>query len=391
MRDDGHSEGYIRRVETEVRWLAKNGGDYDSYEAACEARQAGTESSKMMRHYNLMYGILMRFDLYGEYPDYRRTRPLRAYGARWRLTGEFAETIASFGEDARRRGLEEGTIANYARNAACFLLAMQERGLASLAEISEDDALSFFADEAGCPTRSRTYAGNVRAVLSSDLGCLADDAHAVAEMLPRVRSKRRNIQYLQPEEAGSIRSALHDPSAPLTFRDRAIGSLLFFTGLRGCDIAALEMDDILWDRDEIGVVQGKTGAFLSLPLTAPVGNAILDYLVEERPESDDPHVFLGLTKPHYPATAKSVWYAAEHVYDAAGVRPPGNRRGTHLFRHNAATAMIGAGAPRPVVSAVLGHEDPNSLDHYLSADIAHLRECALDVGRFPVRKGVFDV
>jgi len=53
--------------------------------------------------------------------------------------------------------------------------------------------------------------------------------------------------------------------------------------------------------------------------------------------------------------------------------------------------MVGADVPRPVVSAVLGHDDPGSLDYYLSADIAHLRECALDVGRFPVREGVFDV
>ena len=47
MRDDGHTEGYIRRVETEVRWLERNGGDCESYESACMARRAETESPKM--------------------------------------------------------------------------------------------------------------------------------------------------------------------------------------------------------------------------------------------------------------------------------------------------------------------------------------------------------
>ena len=189
----------------------------------------------------------------------------------------------------------------------------------------------------------------------------------------------------------SVRRALDGPAPTLSLRDRAIGALLLFAGMRGCDIAALTMDDISWERDEIDIVQQKTGARLSLPLTAPVGNAILDYIAEGRPESDDPHVFLALTRPYGPLAAKSVQGAASRIYDAAGIRPSGERRGTHLFRYNAATAMVGAGTARPVVSAVLGHDDPNSLDYYLFADITHLRECALDVGRFPVREGVFDV
>jgi hypothetical protein len=54
-----------------------------------------------------------------------------------------------------------------------------------------------------------------------------------------------------------------------------------------------------------------------------------------------------------------------------------------------AAALIGADVPAPVVSRILGHESPASLDSYLSADVAHLRECALSVERFPVAEGVF--
>ena len=391
MRDDGHSENYIRRLETEIRWLARNGGDHDSYESACIARQAETESPEMRRHYRLMFGILMRFDLHGEFPDYRMTRPLFAYGSRRRLEGEFAEAIALFEADARRRGLEESTIRGDAANASRFLLAMSERGLSSLSDITEEDVLIFFADDAGNPAFCSSYAKNVRTVLTSDLGPLTDSAHAVASLLPRVRPRRKNVEYLQPEEVGMVRSALDDPEAALSLRDRAIGSLLLFAGLRACDIAGLEMGGISWESDEIRIVQRKTGSPLALPLTAPVGNAIYDYLAEERPESGDPHVFLGLARPHDPIAAGSVWHVARRLYDAAGIRPPGERRGTHLFRYNAATAMVGAGAARPVVSAVLGHDDPDSLDYYLFADVVHLRECALDVGGFPVREGVFDV
>lgn len=391
MRQDGHSENYIRSINIEIRWLEEHGDGISSYEEACRMREERTASAHMRRHYRLMYGVLMRFDLHGEYPNYRMSRPLRKYGARYQLDGEFAEVIALFEEAARLRGLEESTIAGDAANASCFLLAMRERGASSLSEITEDDVLSFFVDDGGSPSLSSSYAKNVRTVLESDLGPLSDGARVVAAFLPRIRPKRKNVQYLQPEEVEKIRSALDDPEAALSLRDRAIGSLLLFAGLRACDIAGLEVGDISWERDEVDIVQRKTGSPLALPLTASVGNAVYDYLEQGRPESDDPHVFLGLSRPHAPMTPAAVWHSARRIFDAAGIRTSGGRRGTHLFRYNAATAMVGAGVARPVASAVLGHDDPNSLDYYLFADVVHLRECALDIGSFPVREGVFDV
>nr|WP_294444900.1 Arm DNA-binding domain-containing protein [uncultured Blautia sp.] len=35
--------------------------------------------------------------------------------------------------------------------------------------------------------------------------------------------------------------------------------------------------------------------------------------------------------------------------------------------------------------------DPDSLDHYLFADIAHLRDCAVSIESYPVRKGAFSL
>ena len=167
---------------------------------------------------------------------------------------------------------------------------------------------------------------------------------------------------------------------------------MFFTGLRPCDIASLTMEQIDWDTDEIRIVQNKTDVPLILPLTAVIGNAIYDYIIYERPESSDRHIFLGENRPHDPVTPAALWHIAAKIYDAAGIRlTEGDRRGTHLFRYNAATTFIGRGIPRPVASAVLGHTDPSSLDHYTFADIKHLRECALSIEKFPVKKEVFDI
>lgn len=391
MREDGHSESYIRQVTTELGWLKKNGDRFDSYESACVARESLTESPEMRRRYRLMYGILKRFGADGVFPDFRPKEPLFKRGAYHRLRPEFKDVIDRFAADARARGLKEKTVKSYSSSGSLFLLAMQERGRGSLAEIDEDDVLSFFADQEGGPAISSGFGKEIASVLGSDLGGLSREARRLTALMPRIRPKRKNIQYLQQEEIEAIRAALEDPGSALSLRDRAIGSLLLYAGLRPCDIVGLTVGDISWELDEIRVVQEKTGVPLALPLTAPIGNAVFDYLAEGRPDSDDPHVFLGLPRPHDPIAASSVWHVARRMYEAAGVRPPGERRGTHLFRYNAATAMVGANTPRPVVSAVLGHDDPDSLDCYLFADVAHLRECALDVGRFPVREGVFDL
>jgi integrase len=183
----------------------------------------------------------------------------------------------------------------------------------------------------------------------------------------------------------------HRSPSGLSLRNRAIGVLLYYTGLRSCDISNLTFKDIDWENEMIHIVQQKTEATLDLPLTPVVGNAIYDYATNERPASSDPHIFLVENPSHDPIAGRSLWWASSQLYKTAKIRQSkGNRRGTHLFRYNAATTFVSNGIPRPVASAVLGHEDPKSLDYYTSADIEHLRTCALSIGEYPVAKEVFE-
>jgi len=393
MRDNGYSESYILLLKTEINWLKKNGDSVDSYESACMVREGQTYSYDMKRRYHLEYGILKRFDIDGVYPDFRRKEPLIKRGAYYQLNSEFKEVIDLYQDVDLRRGLKQLTVKGNASGGACFLLAMQKEGISCLSEIREEAAMSFFADSSGNVVLSSGYKKQIAAVLRADLDEYTSDARRILAYLPRIRPKRKNIPYLQPEETERLHEALDSDSvSALSLRNKAIGTLLFFTGLRACDIAGLTLGEIDWERDEIGIVQNKTDVPLILPLSAMVGNALYDYITLERPESNDPHVFLGVSRPHDPITAGAIWLISSKVYDAVSIRmSKGERRGSHLFRYNAATTFIGNGIPRPVASAVLGHEDPASLDYYTFADIKHLRECALSIERFPVKEGVFDI
>lgn len=393
MEDNGYSKSYILLLKTEINWLRKNGDLVDSYEAACTIREGQTDSHEMKRRFRLEYGILKRFDIDGIYPDYRKKEALVKYGAYNRLNPEYTEVIDYYKKADLKRGLKHNTIKGNASAGACFLYSMQCRGAGCLAEIGESAAMSFFTDESGNAALSSGYKKQVAAVFKADLGKYTAEARRILAYLPCIRPRRKTIPYLQPEENQKLHEVFSGDSAiGLSLRNRAIGTLLFFTGLRPCDIASLTMEEIDWEAEEIRIIQNKTDVPLVLPLTAVVGNSIYDYITVGRPESGDRHIFLGENRAHDPISPDAAWHIASKVYDAAGIRlTPGDRRGTHLFRYNAATTFVGSGIPRPVASAVLGHEDPSSLDHYTFADIKHLRECALSIGKFPAREGVFDI
>ena len=392
LKRHGYSKSYITRLETEINWLIRNQDreNIQSYGEACRIRISQTKSREMQITYRRVYGILEKFDLYGKYPAgvYAGTSAER--GSYWQLNPVFREVIDIYKDSGEKRGLKESTLYKTAFSASSFLLAMQNRGREALSDITEDDVISYFIREDGRSPLSGGYRDTVASVFKSELGIHTESARQILAYIPAIRQRRKNIPYLKPEETDAIHSALGCPDSGLCMRDRAIGMLLFFTGIRGCDISCMKFSDIDWEKEEICIIQQKTANGLTLPMSAAVGNAIYDYVTMERPLSEEAYIFLCRTKPYGPLSRGSVWKAVSKVYGAAGIRQgEGERQGTHLFRHHVASALAGNGIARPVISETLGHTAPKSLDCYLSADIQHLRECALSIEPFPVSGEVF--
>ena len=70
---------------------------------------------------------------------------------------------------------------------------------------------------------------------------------------------------------------------------------------------------------------------------------------------------------------------------SAGIRQDkGDRQGAHIFRHHLATSLLENEVAQPVISKLLGHTDPVSIQAYLSADMKHLRDCALSIEDYPL-------
>lgn len=398
MEDTHYSSDYIKKVEWELKWLLRSRDKYqfcsyvDIYNTRLSTGRKPVSSEGRKYHLRSIYTMLQRFEEDGKLPDRRKKIPLIQKRAYLQLIPAFKEVIDLCEECAEKAGLKENTIKKRLSKGACFLLYMQRKGHNSLDTIAESDILSFFTDDNGEVSLSYTYKAEIAGLLGADLGSHSNSARRILAFLPAIRKRRKNIKYLTPEEVEAIRNTLYNDESDLTMRDRSIGMLLYFTGLRGCDIAKLQFENIDWAKDEIHLIQSKTKIPVSIPLTPTVGNALYDYLVDERPQSEDHRVFLVSVLPYDPISADTMWSISARIYEAAGVRQSeGSRRGSHLFRYHFASSLAEHGISQPVISETLGHEFSGSLDYYLAADMVHLRECALSVEDFPVGEEVLHI
>jgi len=159
-------------------------------------------------------------------------------------------------------------------------------------------------------------------------------------------------------------------------RDYELLLLLARLGLRGGEVARIELEDIDWNAGSVSV-RRKGGQHSILPLPADVGAAITAYLRQGRPRnSSSRRVFLRCRAPlrgfQGPVAIASL---VRHNLARAGIQAP--TRGAHQFRHGLATDMLRHGASLTEIGEVLGHRSPETTRIYTKVDLNALRPLAL--------------
>jgi integrase len=118
---------------------------------------------------------------------------------------------------------------------------------------------------------------------------------------------------------------------------------------------------------------------LALPLEADVGNAIVDYILNERPKSKLTYIFLSSIRPYRKLNNSGSFSSTMHKYMEVSGVVPGDMRGLHSFRRSMGTWLLDADVPLSTISEVLGHANSNSTKPYLSMNQEKLRTCALSL------------
>lgn len=381
MLSAGYSETYVRRIGECMRRMLPLMPEWGGWDDALDWAN-GLCGPSMRAHLRVYIAILRQFDEEGvlpRTPEARRHVRSNAYD----LLGDgFRAVCDDYAASDAASAKKAATVHKEVLGAASFFRKLEAAGCDGPEDVTEGDVLRVLTDGDGLPAYGRSHAQRVRAVLDGA------GQRRLLSLVPRPRAWRKVGDALDDDERARLVAALGDPGSGLSARDRAMVALMLFAGMRACDVAALRLDSVDWGLDRITFEQQKTGSEVTLPLTAPVGNAIYDYVVGERGPSDNPFVFLSREWPYGRMSSHSVYNAAGRAYDAAGVRRgEGERRGTHLLRRTAASSMMAAGATREVIASTLGHASRVSTETYLVARADALRTCALDVSRFPIREG----
>ncbi len=181
----------------------------------------------------------------------------------------------------------------------------------------------------------------------------------------RLRVPHRLPRGLAPDEVERLVGSFR------TYRDKAIALLMLYGGLRSCEVLQLKLGDVDLAAKTVRVF-GKGARERVVPVDGDALSMVHRYLLHERPDSEQPEIFLVGKGPRRgrPLTAEGLRKLFRYHRVVSGV-PAGN---PHRLRHTFATNLAEAGVDAHVLRDLMGHAHLDSSLAYVHLTAAHLRD-----------------
>lgn len=334
-------------------------------------RRRLTENQRLLK---MSIGHLRHFEKHGRFQSHG---PKEAFP----VPAPHQEVLASYSEHLSTKDLSPRTAKTYVASAKRLLNAIgSDRDLTTL---SADDIAAFLLS-LGC---AKSSVAQTRQSLRSFISFL-NETYEMENDLSKTLSGggRRHDEATLPSfyTADELKRLLEASTEGTTTpkRDFAMVLMCIQYGMRKNDLLRMRLESIDWSGGVIRITQSKTGLVSTYPLTKQVRLALLDYLKNERPESDEPFVFLRGVAPFtpYDCSSGALHYVITRSMRKAGLSIDERRHGPHALRHSLATQMMDDGTPYSTIASVLGHApSAASTRRYLEMDVKRLRTMALEV------------
>lgn len=212
-----------------------------------------------------------------------------------------------------------------------------------------------------------------------------------AESAKAPRQRREPQRLVRAYSEAEVRILLDAPPADTWTgkRDRLLLRVLWETGLRGSELAALGIGDVL-PEGFVFVDAGKGARDRYVPITAELQAAIMEWVAGHRRESrPGKRSALFVTRDGLPLRgARAVWRIVsghaqralgtacglQRMTRARGARKPWTGHSPHVIRASIATALNARGMPITAVGEMLGHASLNSTARYVAVDLEGMRK-----------------
>jgi site-specific recombinase XerD len=163
-------------------------------------------------------------------------------------------------------------------------------------------------------------------------------------------------------------------------RDYAMILLATLLGMRVGDICRLKFENFDWQRKLITYTQQKTGKVNSLPILAPIMDALVDYLKNGRVETESKNVFVQHIAPYGEFQSSSGPSCQLKKYMRRAGLEVKERKAMHSLRHTLASCLLSNKIPLLTIQNSMGHDNPITTLGYTKTDVPSLRQCSLSYG-----------
>ncbi len=334
------------------------------------------------------YALIMRKAAF-TLADYLSTGELhwgRRFYRQSQLPNHFQQILDGF-ESSMAHLLSEGSVRLLLQMSRKFLLFLVEQECVEISDMKLCHVSGFIRQESPKHISHKiNLTWPIKKFLNylQDIGLTSINADIFLEN--PVLARKKVLPCLEDSEIEALFSQV-DKNSVRGKRDYAIMKLALDTGMRWSDIAGLKLSEISWQKKEISISQKKTGTPLVLPMTVGAGNAIADYILNARPRTDSPYVFLRLRRPYDRLNSRTPAANIMNLYQSEDfVHRAGDGKGFHSFRRTMGTRLIKADIPLTTVSQILGHTNLDSTKRYLFLHDEKLLACCMDLSCFPCRK-----
>jgi site-specific recombinase XerD len=182
-------------------------------------------------------------------------------------------------------------------------------------------------------------------------------------------------QYISNRELERVLEICRNPSQHW-LRDTCIVLMMARLGMRAGEVRQLKLDDLDWITGVVHIRLGKSRRERILPLFEDIGQALGNYLRQERPKSRNRSIFLTKLPPYRPlACSTTITKITKRILNQAGIVGP--HLGAHRLRHTLATHLVRSGSSFKEIADVLGHKSLRSTGIYAKLDETCLGEVAL--------------
>lgn len=199
------------------------------------------------------------------------------------------------------------------------------------------------------------------------------EEHSLPLVFHRPKLLRKLPDFLSMKEVEQLLRAVSlEPESPLKHRNRAIIELLFSSGIRVGELAALDIGHVNWEESEL-LIQGKGGrerlAFFSQKAMA----ALKSYQAHWEAISKTPMTLespLFLNKDGGRLNVRSIRRLLIDLGNTAQLEKPLH---PHVFRHSFATHLLNSGVDLRIVQELLGHISIRSTQIYTHVSTERLK------------------